>query len=220
MARDHPAIAIGHQDRCSFRLCGTSRYARNRSRGERPRARILLAPPRRLSHPTRSWGGQATATCAQPREYVASRASRIGGRHRYALTSISIVWGGAVMTNSSPRLLIKNGTLIDGSGRDPVPNTLVVVEGNRISHMSASRGRSIRPDTPDDTVIDADGQVHLARFDRRALPHLAAPGRVAGRRSTRRAPSSAPYGRHMRSAACCAPGSPASPCPAANGSPM
>jgi hypothetical protein len=35
------------------------------------------------------------------------------------------------MTNSRPRLLIKNGTLIDGKGCDPVPNTLVVVEGNR-----------------------------------------------------------------------------------------
>jgi len=36
------------------------------------------------------------------------------------------------MTHFQPRLLIKNGTLID----DPVPNTLVVVEGNRIA-MSA-----------------------------------------------------------------------------------
>jgi hypothetical protein len=33
----------------------------------------------------------ATAARAQVRGYVASRASRIGGRHRYALTSISIV---------------------------------------------------------------------------------------------------------------------------------
>jgi hypothetical protein len=31
------------------------------------------------------------------------------------------------------RLLIKNGTLIDGSGGDPVPNRLLVVEGNRIT---------------------------------------------------------------------------------------
>jgi imidazolonepropionase-like amidohydrolase len=64
------------------------------------------------------------------------------------------------MTNSSPRLLIKNGTLIDGSGRDPVTNTLVVVEGNRIVHIGDAAG-SVRPETPDDAVIDAAGKFIL-----------------------------------------------------------
>ena len=64
------------------------------------------------------------------------------------------------MTNSSPRLLIKNGTLIDGSGRDPVTNTLVVVEGNRIVHIGDAAG-SVRPETPDDTVIEAAGKFIL-----------------------------------------------------------
>ena len=64
------------------------------------------------------------------------------------------------MTNSSPRLLIKNGTLIDGSGRDPVTNTLVVVEGNRIGHIGDAAG-SVRRGTPDDTVIDAAGKFIL-----------------------------------------------------------
>jgi len=64
------------------------------------------------------------------------------------------------MTNSSPRLLIKNGTLIDGSGRDPVTNTLVVVEGNRIVHIGGAAG-SVRPETPDDTVIEAAGKFIL-----------------------------------------------------------
>jgi imidazolonepropionase-like amidohydrolase len=64
------------------------------------------------------------------------------------------------MINSSPRLLIKNGTLIDGSGRDPVTNTLVVVEGNRISYVGRADGL-VRPETPDDTVIDATGQFIL-----------------------------------------------------------
>jgi hypothetical protein len=45
------------------------------------------------------------------------------------------------MTHFRPRLLIKNGTLIDGSGCDPVPNTLVVVEGNRIAHVGPADGR-------------------------------------------------------------------------------
>src|SRR5215471_2380348 len=64
------------------------------------------------------------------------------------------------MTTPPPRLLIKNGTLIDGSGRDPVPNALVVVEGNRITHVSPREG-SMRPESPDDKVIDAAGKFIL-----------------------------------------------------------
>jgi imidazolonepropionase-like amidohydrolase len=64
------------------------------------------------------------------------------------------------MTKSSPRLWIKNGTVIDGSGRDPVTNTLVAVESNRITHVGRGDG-SFRPETPDDTVIDAAGRFIL-----------------------------------------------------------
>ncbi|MGB9647621.1 MAG: amidohydrolase family protein [Stellaceae bacterium] len=64
------------------------------------------------------------------------------------------------MTNSLPRLLIKKGTLIDGSGRDPFTNTLVVIEGNRITHIGGAAG-SVQPETPDDTVIDAAGKFIL-----------------------------------------------------------
>ena len=64
------------------------------------------------------------------------------------------------MTHFRPRLLIKNGMLIDGSGCDPVPNTLVVVEGNRIAHVGPADGR-LRPESPDDTVIDAAGKFIL-----------------------------------------------------------
>ena len=52
------------------------------------------------------------------------------------------------------RLLIKNGTLIDGSGGDPVLNRLLVVEGNRITLVGETDG-SMRPETPDQTVFDA-----------------------------------------------------------------
>jgi imidazolonepropionase-like amidohydrolase len=64
------------------------------------------------------------------------------------------------MTDARPRLLIRNGTLIDGSGCDPVPNTLVVVEGNRIARVGPADS-SIRPESPDDTVIDATGRFIL-----------------------------------------------------------
>jgi imidazolonepropionase-like amidohydrolase len=64
------------------------------------------------------------------------------------------------MTDAQPRLLIRNGTLIDGSGCDPVPNTLVVVQGNRITHVGPADS-SIRPESPDDTVFDATGKFIL-----------------------------------------------------------
>jgi imidazolonepropionase-like amidohydrolase len=58
------------------------------------------------------------------------------------------------MTHAHPRLIIKNGTLIDGSGREPTTNSVIAVEGNRISHVGPP-GAAMRPQTPDDTVIDA-----------------------------------------------------------------
>ena len=58
------------------------------------------------------------------------------------------------------RLLIKNGTLIDGSGDDPVPNRLLVVDGSRITLVGETDG-SMRPETPDDAVIDAKGKFIL-----------------------------------------------------------
>ena len=63
------------------------------------------------------------------------------------------------MANAT-RLLIKNGTLIDGSGGGPVPIRLLVVEGNRITLVGETDG-SMRPETPDDTVIDATGKFIL-----------------------------------------------------------
>jgi hypothetical protein len=41
---------------------------------------------------------------------------------------------------NSIRLLIKNGTLIDGSGDGPVPNKLIVVDGNRITAVGGPDG--------------------------------------------------------------------------------
>ena len=64
------------------------------------------------------------------------------------------------MSSAPQRLLIKNGTLIDGSGRGPVKNTLIVVEGNRITEV-AGTGGSMRAESPDDTVIDAAGKFIL-----------------------------------------------------------
>src|SRR5215472_9429610 len=61
------------------------------------------------------------------------------------------------MSTVPKRLLIKNGTLIDGSGRDPVKNALIVIEGNRITHVGAADGAA----RPEDMVIDAAGKFVL-----------------------------------------------------------
>jgi imidazolonepropionase-like amidohydrolase len=56
-------------------------------------------------------------------------------------------------------LVIRNGTLIDGSGRPPVPNDALVVEGNRIQSVGRLPA-SVRLDGSgtDVEVIDAAGQ--------------------------------------------------------------
>jgi imidazolonepropionase-like amidohydrolase len=64
------------------------------------------------------------------------------------------------MSTAPKRLLIKNGTLIDGSGRDPVMNTMIVVEGNRITQVGGADG-SMRVESPGDAVIDATGKFIL-----------------------------------------------------------
>ena len=64
------------------------------------------------------------------------------------------------MNDRQSRLLIKNGTLIDGSGSKAAPNSLIAVEGNRISHLGPA-GAAMHPETPDDIVIDAAGKFIL-----------------------------------------------------------
>src|SRR6516164_6230740 len=63
-------------------------------------------------------------------------------------------------TNGTHPLLIKNGTLIDGSGSNPAPNKLVAIEGNRIIHVGSTDG-SLRSQGPEDTVVDAAGKFIL-----------------------------------------------------------
>src|SRR6267378_1835385 len=58
------------------------------------------------------------------------------------------------------RLLIKNGTLIDGSGGEPIPNSFLAVEGSRITLVGEIEG-SMHPETSDDRVIDATGKFIL-----------------------------------------------------------
>jgi imidazolonepropionase-like amidohydrolase len=84
------------------------------------------------------------------------------------------------MSNSSPRLIVKNGNLIDGSGRDPIPNALVIIEGNRITRAGSADG-STPQGRPNDTIIDAAGKFILPGLIDAHCHHLVASGRAAWR---------------------------------------
>jgi imidazolonepropionase-like amidohydrolase len=71
---------------------------------------------------------------------------------------------------NAQRLVVKSGTLIDGTGRPRVPNGAIVIEGNEITRVDG--GDTPADVRPADTVIDAagkfimpgliDGHVHLS----------------------------------------------------------
>jgi imidazolonepropionase-like amidohydrolase len=63
------------------------------------------------------------------------------------------------MQRDERRLLIRNGTLIDGSGREPVPNNAIVVEDDRITHVGPTNNAV--QEGPEDRVIDASGKFIL-----------------------------------------------------------
>ena len=62
------------------------------------------------------------------------------------------------MASSARTLIIRNGTLIDGSGRAPVPNEALVIEGNRIRSVGPLPADVEPRDGKQVAVIDAAGQ--------------------------------------------------------------
>src|SRR5919204_6628355 len=87
--------------------------------------------------------------------------------------------------SSSQLLVIRHGTLIDGSGGPPVANDALVIDGNRIRSIGPLPP-DIRPDQDGAHVIDAtgqwimpgliDGHCHLSF----GLPSLEGEARVRG----------------------------------------
>jgi imidazolonepropionase-like amidohydrolase len=59
---------------------------------------------------------------------------------------------------SKKTLVIRNGTLIDGSGRPPVRNDTIVIAGNRIRSIGAALPDMALEDPRSVEVIDATGQ--------------------------------------------------------------
>src|SRR5581483_7602906 len=68
------------------------------------------------------------------------------------------------MASSARTLVIQNGTLIDGSGRAPVPNEALVIEGSRI--------RSVGPLPPDVEPRDGDAVRVIDTTGQRIMPGL------------------------------------------------
>src|SRR5438045_91632 len=62
------------------------------------------------------------------------------------------------MASGSKTLVIRNGTLIDGSGRDPVPNDALVIEGNRIRSVGPLPADVRLENGEQVEVVDATGQ--------------------------------------------------------------
>ena len=58
---------------------------------------------------------------------------------------------------SARNLLIQGGTLIDGTGKAPIPNVRILIEGNKISQIltDATVALSLPPDTQ---VVNAQGK--------------------------------------------------------------
>ena len=79
----------------------------------------------------------------------------------------------------SEMLVLKGGTLIDGTGRPPIENSVIVIEGGRFKTIG--QGSEI-PIPPDATVVDLsgktvlpgfiDGHAHLEEFHGELYLHL------------------------------------------------
>src|SRR5258708_6705108 len=71
-------------------------------------------------------------------------------------TILVLIHGGANAQAQQPAaLVIEGATLIDGNGGAPVPNSVVVIQGNRITAVGR-KGQTTYP--PNSQVINADGK--------------------------------------------------------------
>ena len=78
----------------------------------------------------------------------------------FALFLLLAVFGGlsSAQSQQAPTLVIEGGTLIDGNGGTPVQDSVVVIQGNKITSVSR-KGRAAYP--ADAWIIKADGKYVL-----------------------------------------------------------
>jgi imidazolonepropionase-like amidohydrolase len=91
---------------------------------------------------------------------------------RWSCVSLAIVLAAATAVSAQPRpLVLEGGTLIDGTGRAPIPNAVVVVEGTRIKTVG-TKGQVTYPANANVIRLDGrtilpgliDGHLHLQDY--------------------------------------------------------
>jgi amidohydrolase family protein len=82
----------------------------------------------------------------------------IASKWMTAFAVVVVLGGGISMRGQDQTLVIEGGTLIDGTGRNPVKNAVVVIEGNRFKAVGV-KGKVPYPKTA--KVIKADGKTIL-----------------------------------------------------------
>ena len=71
---------------------------------------------------------------------------------------IAAVWGSLQASGQNGTLVLEGGTLIDGTGRNPLENAVVVIEGNQIK-ATGTKGQVTYPRNTN--VINTDGKTIL-----------------------------------------------------------
>ncbi len=74
---------------------------------------------------------------------------------------LALLYGCAAPAAPQNTLVLRNGLLIDGAGAEPLPNAVVVIQGERITAVGASDAIEIPPGA---RVIDLQGAVILPGF--------------------------------------------------------
>ncbi len=81
--------------------------------------------------------------------------SRIATRWAWAAAAVCLTLVTSLQSQTPPRVAITGATLIDGNGGPPVPNAILLIEGDRIRYAGARSAVNLAPDV---TVIDVAGK--------------------------------------------------------------
>src|ERR1700742_4224893 len=98
------------------------------------------------------------------RGYKTAAVRREGSIMRTSLTAallLSVVAFLQPVNLSAQTLVIQGGTLIDGTGRAPLENSVIVIEGNRFSAIGKSGEVQIPPGSQ---IVDVSGKTVMPGF--------------------------------------------------------
>src|SRR5690349_3210252 len=95
------------------------------------------------------------------------------------LVTVAVFLGSVNVLAQVPSVVLEGGTLIDGTGRNPINNPVVVVEGNRIKSVGTKGQVSYPPNarvnnTDGKTILPGlvDGHVHLDIYFPSYMPQM------------------------------------------------